>query len=175
MTMNLKFEGVFPANPTPYKDGKILEEALRGIFEDNISHGVNGFWVAGSTGEGPILNDSQRETVARITGESCNGRGISIMHVGAISTQSSIKGAKAAYDSGCDAICCVPPFFYTQDDDGVVEHYQAVASVSDLPFFIYNLDNCFPTPQTSPIGNFLSFSSIFSFKYITPVFSFLAI
>ena len=51
MTMNLKFEGVFPANPTPYKDGKILEEALRGIFEDNISHGVNGFWVAGSTGE----------------------------------------------------------------------------------------------------------------------------
>ena len=140
MTKSLKFEGVFPANPTPYKDGKILEEALRGIFEDNISHGVNGFWVGGSTGEGPILDDSQRETVARITGESCNGRVISIMHVGAISTQSSIKGAKAAYDSGCDAICCVPPFFFPTDTEQVIEHYKRVSGASNgLPMFVYNL------------------------------------
>ena len=140
MVNNLKFEGVFPANPTPYNDGKILENALRGIFQENISHGVNGFWVAGSTGEGPILNDSQREIVARITGESCKGKVLSIMHVGAISTESAVKGAKAAFDSGCDAICCVPPFFFPTDTNLVIDHYKRVSDASNgLPFFVYNL------------------------------------
>ena len=59
----LEFKGVFPANPTPvHADGRINEEALRAIFEENLAHGVNGFWVAGSTGEGPIMNDQQRTT-----------------------------------------------------------------------------------------------------------------
>ncbi len=52
------FKGVFPANPTPiHADGSIHEEGLRAILEDNMSHGVQGFWVAGSTGEGPILSE----------------------------------------------------------------------------------------------------------------------
>jgi len=140
MKNELKFEGVFPANPTPFRDGKVLEKALREIFEDNISHGVNGFWVAGSTGEGPVLSDSQREIVARIAGETCSGRCLSIMHVGAISTESAVKGASAAAKSGCDAVCCVPPFFFRSTVETVVEHYKRVSEAADgLPFFIYNL------------------------------------
>ena len=88
---------MFPANPTPVRsDGRINEEALRAIFEDNLAHGVGGFWVAGSTGEGPVMSEQQRETTARVTGETISGRGLSIMHVGAISTESAAKGAKAA-------------------------------------------------------------------------------
>ena len=71
----LEFKGVFPANPTPVRsDGRINEESLRAIFEDNLSHGVGGFWVAGSTGEGPIMSDEQRETTARIAGETITGK-----------------------------------------------------------------------------------------------------
>jgi len=137
----LEFKGVFPANPTPVRsDGRINEEALRAIFEDNLSHGVGGFWVAGSTGEGPVMSDQQRETTARIAGETISGKGLSIMHVGAISTESAAKGAKAAKDSGCDAICCVPPFFFKGDDQMTIDHYKRVADAADgLPFFVYNL------------------------------------
>jgi len=137
----LEFKGVFPANPTPvHADGRINEEALRAIFEDNLSHGVGGFWVAGSTGEGPVMSEQQRETTARVAGETISGKGLSIMHVGAISTESAAKGANAAKNSGCDAICCVPPFFFKGDDQMTIDHYKRVADAADgLPFFVYNL------------------------------------
>ena len=149
----LEFKGAFPANPTPvHADGRINEEALRAIFEENLSHGVEGFWVAGSTGEGPIMSEQQRETTARIAGETVSGKGLSIMHVGAISTESAVKGAKAARQSGCDAVCCVPPFFYRPSDDQVVEHYRRVADAAEgLPFFVYNLPQLTQVETAPPL------------------------
>ena len=135
-----KWKGVFPAVPTPFNDdGSINEPAYRAILEDNISHGVHGFWTAGGTGEGAIMNDQQRTTVARITGEVCQGRVLAIMHVGAPTTESAVKAARAARDSGCAAICCVPPIVYKASDKTLIEHYQRVADAADLPFFAYNL------------------------------------
>ena len=149
----LEFKGVFPANPTPvHADGRINEEALRAIFEENLAHGVNGFWVAGSTGEGPIMNDQQRTTTARIAGETISGKGLSIMHVGAISTDSAVKGARAAKESCCDAICCVPPFFFRASDQMVIDHYKAVVDAADgLPFFVYNLPQLTQVETTPPL------------------------
>ena len=135
-----KWKGIFPAVPTPFHDdGTVNEEAYRAVLEDNIAHGVNGFWNAGGTGEGAVMNDQQRTTVARITGEVCQGRVLSIMHVGAPTTASAVLAAKAARDSGCDAICCVPPITYRPTDRSLIEHYQRVADAADLPFFSYNL------------------------------------
>ena len=138
---SLEFKGVFPANPTPVKsDGRINEKALEKIIQDNLAHGVDGFWIAGSTGEGPVMSEVQRETTARIAGETISGRGLSIMHVGAISSESAAKGARAARKYGCDAICCVPPFFFRGGDQMTIDHYKRVADASDgLPFFVYNL------------------------------------
>ena len=137
----MEFKGVFPANPTPVKsDGRINEKALEKIIQDNLAHGVDGFWIAGSTGEGPVMSEVQRETTARIAGETISGRGLSIMHVGAISSESAAKGARAARKYGCDAICCVPPFFFRGGDQMTIDHYKRVADASDgLPFFVYNL------------------------------------
>jgi len=139
--MKLEFKGVFPAPPTPITDdGRIHETALRALLEDNIAHGSNGFWMAGSTGEGPILAEDQRDTVARISGEVCRGRALVIMHVGAISTAAAVKAAKTARASGCDAVCCVPPFFFPSSERSRIDHYKAVADAAgDLPFFVYNL------------------------------------
>jgi N-acetylneuraminate lyase len=61
---------------------------LRAVLEDNMAYGVHGFWVAGTSGEGPLLSDAQRDTVARIAGETTQGRALSIMHVGAITFRS---------------------------------------------------------------------------------------
>jgi N-acetylneuraminate lyase len=139
--MTLEYKGVFPAPPTPVtEDGRIHETALRALLEDNIAYGAGGFWMAGTTGEGPILTDEQRDAVARISGEVCKGRALVIMHVGAISTASAVKAARTARSAGCDAVCCLPPFLFPSSERSRVEHYKAVADAAgDLPFFVYNL------------------------------------
>lgn len=139
--MPLEFKGVYPAPPTPIaQDGRVHEAALRALLEDNMSHGVHGFWMAGTTGEGPILTEAQREAVASISAETCKGRARVIMHVGAISTESAVKAARHARRAGCDAVCCLPPFFFPSSERARIAHYQAVADAAgDLPFFVYNL------------------------------------
>jgi dihydrodipicolinate synthase/N-acetylneuraminate lyase len=145
--MTLEFKGVFPAPPTPITDdGRVHEKALRAILEDNIAFGANGFWMAGTTGEGPILTDEQREAVARISAQTCAGRALVIMHVGAMSTASAVKGARSARQAGCAAVCCLPPLFFPSSERSRIEHYRAVADAAgDLPFFVYNL------PQLSQV------------------------
>ena len=145
--MAVHFKGMFPAPPTPIgDDGRVHEKALRALLEDNISHGADGFWMAGTTGEGPILTDEQRDAVARISGEVCKGRVPVIMHVGAISTASAVRAARTARSADCAAVCCLPPFFFPNSERSRIEHYKAVAdAANDLPFFVYNL------PQLSQV------------------------
>ncbi|HKQ22988.1 MAG TPA: dihydrodipicolinate synthase family protein [Burkholderiales bacterium] len=139
--MKLEFKGVFPAPPTPIaEDGRIHEKALRALLDDNISHGCGGFWMAGSTGEGPILTDEQRDAVARISAEVCKGRALCIMQVGAMSTSSAVKAARTARAAGCAAVCCLPPLFFRSSERSIIDYYKAVAdAAADLPFFVYNL------------------------------------
>tara|TARA_B100000519_G_C14218588_1_gene426322 strand:- start:41 stop:964 length:924 start_codon:yes stop_codon:yes gene_type:complete len=135
------YKGFFPANPTPVFQGEgIREDALRAILEFDIQNGAGGFWLAGTTGEGPILSERQRRETAEISADVCKGRVKTIMHVGGITTELSIAGAKAAKESGCDAICLLPPFLYPTDEQGVLDFYKEISDACDnLPFFVYNL------------------------------------
>ena len=138
--MDKEFYGVYPALITPMdSDGKLNESALRKVIEFNINAGVHGFWVAGGTGESVLLDDEENRRIAQIVSEESKGRVKNIMHVGTPTTARSAKLAEHAAKSGVEAICCVPPFFYRQSDDAIVEHYRVVASAADLPFFVYNL------------------------------------
>jgi dihydrodipicolinate synthase/N-acetylneuraminate lyase len=138
--MDKEFKGVYPALITPMdSDGKLNESALRKVIEFNINAGVHGFWVAGGTGESVLLDDEENRRIAQIVSEESKGRIKNIMHVGTPTTARSAKLAEHAAKSGVEAICCVPPFFYRQSDDAIVEHYRVVASAADLPFFVYNL------------------------------------
>ena len=139
--MKLEFKGVFPAPPTPVTDdGRINEKALRALLEDNIAHGCGGFWMAGSTGEGPVLNEAQRDAAANISAESCKGRALVIMQVGALSTATAVKAAKASRAAGCAAVCCLPPLFFRTSERSIIDYYKAVAEAAgDLAFFVYNL------------------------------------
>ena len=138
--MNKEFKGVYPALITPMdSDGNLNESALRKVIEFNISAGVHGFWVAGGSGESILLDDEENCRIAQIVSEESGGRVKNIMHVGTPTTARSVKLAEHAAKSGIDAICCVPPFFYRQSDEAIVEYFRVVASASDLPFFVYNL------------------------------------
>jgi len=139
--MPLEFKGVFPAPPTPVTaDGQINEKALRALLEDNMQHGCGGFWMAGSTGEGPILTEVQRDAVAEISADVCGERALVIMHVGSMSTASATRAARTAREAGCAAVCCLPPLFFMSNERSVIDYYKTVADAAgDLPFFVYNL------------------------------------
>ena len=135
-----KFRGIFPAIITPMTpEGKLNEEAYRQVMEFNIQAGVHGFWVAGGTGESILLDDAENRRIAEIVADQSQGRIANIMHVGAPTTTRSARLAEHAAKAGVEAICCVPPFFYRQNDDALVEHYRVIAAAADLPFFVYNL------------------------------------
>ncbi len=134
------FNGIFPAIITPMStDGRLNEDVFRQVMEFNIQAGVHGFWVAGGTGESVLLDDAENCRIAEIASDQNQGRIANIMHVGAPTTARSARLAEHAAKAGCEAICCVPPFFYGQSDRGIVEHYRIVAAAADLPFFVYNL------------------------------------
>lgn len=139
--MSLSFQGVFPAPPTPITDdGQVNEKALRALLEDNITYGCGGFWMAGSTGEGPMLTDGQRDAVTKISAEVCKGRALVIMQVGSMSTASAVAAARTVRSAGCAAVCCLPPLFFRSSERSIVDYYKAVADAAgDLPFFVYNL------------------------------------
>lgn len=135
-----KYEGVYPAVVTPMdKNGQFNEDAFRKVLEFNINAGVGGFWVAGGNGESILLSDEENMRVVSAAADQNNGRVNNIMHIGASTTERSIKLAEHAASVGAEAICAVPPFFYPQSDDAIVEHYKAITSASDLPLFVYNL------------------------------------
>lgn len=135
------FEGLFPAIITPMSrdTGKLNEAAFREVMEFNIQAGVHGFWVAGGTGESVLLDDEENMRIAEIAADQSRGRIKNIMHVGAATTERAVALAENAARAGVEAICCVPPFFYRQSDENIVEHYRAVAAAADLPLFVYNL------------------------------------
>ena len=134
------YEGIFPAIVTPMSsDGTLNEAAFREVMEFNIQAGVGGFWVAGGNGESVLLSDEENMRIADIASDQNRGRINNIMHVGAPTTESAVKLAEHAAKAGAEAICCVPPFFYRQTDEAIVEHYKAVAASADLPFYVYNL------------------------------------
>jgi len=135
-----KYEGVFPAVVTPMdNNGNFNEEAFRKVIEFNINAGVGGFWVAGGNGESILLSDEENMRIVSAAADQNKGRVNNIMHVGASTTERSVKLAEHAASVGAEAICAVPPFFYPQSQDAIVEHYRAIASAANLPLFLYNL------------------------------------
>ena len=134
------FAGVFPAIITPMTaDGELNEAAFREVMEFNIQAGVHGFWVAGGTGESVLLDDEENMRISEIAADQSRGRIKNIMHVGASTTARAAKLAEHAAKAGVEAICCVPPFFYRQSDENIVEHYRVVGAAANLPLFVYNL------------------------------------
>ena len=108
------FKGVYAALMTPFhEDGSLDKEGLVRLAEHCIGSGLTGLYVGGSTGEGFLLTEEERMEVFRIVGKAMQGKCNLFAHVGAISTDSAIRMAKVAEDSGFDAVSAVAPFYYS--------------------------------------------------------------
>jgi N-acetylneuraminate lyase len=136
----LKLTGITPALLTPFdKEGEVNVKVIRELVEFQLSGGVSGFYLCGSTGEGLLLSAAERLLVAETVIDQVRGRVPVVVHVGAITTKAACALAADADQAGADAISAIPPIYYRVGTEGVKLYYTQVAAASSLPFYIYNV------------------------------------
>ncbi|MEA1935403.1 MAG: 4-hydroxy-tetrahydrodipicolinate synthase [Thermodesulfobacteriota bacterium] len=133
------FKGAIVAIVTPFKDGEVDEEALRKLIEFQIENGTNGIVPCGTTGESATLSHDEHERVIEIAVEAVNKRVPVIAGTGSNSTREAIRLTKHAYEMGADGALMVSPYYNRPTQEGLYQHYKAVADEVPVPIFPYNV------------------------------------
>jgi len=134
------FHGVMTALVTPFTaDGAIDEDALREHIDRQIEAGVDAIAPAGTTGEAATLDMAEHKRVIRIAVEHAAGRVPVIAGTGSNSTDESIELTRAAMDFGADAALLISPYYVKPSQEGIYQHYRAVAEAVHLPQILYNV------------------------------------
>jgi len=133
------FEGTHTALVTPFKDGKVDEEALRRLVREQVEAGIDGLVPCGSTGESATLGHDEHETVIGITLEEARGRAKVIAGTGSNSTAEAVALTRFAAGAGADGALLISPYYNKPTPEGHVRHYAAVAEAVDIPIIVYNI------------------------------------
>lgn len=136
----MNFRGCYVAIVTPFNsDGSINEQGLRSNIEFLIQHGVAGLVPCGTTGESATLSWEEHLHVVDIVLDQARKRVQIIAGAGSNSTIESIKAAHHAREKGADAILCITPYYNKPTQEGLYQHYKAIATQVDIPVVIYNV------------------------------------
>ena len=118
---------VHAALTTPYaENGWIDVDALRLHIELLAEDGVDGVVPAGTTGEGPLLEESEVASAVATAVQTAEGRLEVIAHVGRASTPATLRLARAAAGTGADALMAITPYYYAHEPDALLAHYGAL-------------------------------------------------
>jgi len=125
--------------------GNIDEAKTRWHMDWIFSKGVDGLFLTGSYGAGPLMSTEERVSVFKLARQSADGfkNKVLLPHVGCIDTKNAVELAQAAEKIGVDALGAVPPFYYKHTDEVVIEYYKAIIDAVKLPVYAYN------NPETS--------------------------
>jgi len=131
---------VLTAIVTPFKpDGAIDFERFRELAQYLVERGSDGLVVAGTTGESPTLTDDERFELFRVAVETLDGQGTVVAGTGTYSTAHSVHLTREAHELGVDGFLVVTPYYNKPPARGIVEHFRAIADVSDRPIVVYNI------------------------------------
>ena len=139
MVEKAKFHGSMPALVTPFKDGKIDEQAFRGLIDWQISSGSHGLVPVGTTGESPTLSHDEQRRAISICIDEARGRVPVIAGAGTNNTHEAIELARHAEKAGADAILVVTPYYNRPNQEGLYRHFKAVNDAVGIPIIIYNI------------------------------------
>lgn len=118
---------VHAALATPFGgNGGIDLDALRLHIELLAEDGVDGIVPCGTTGEGPLLEESEVASVVATAVQTSEGRLEVIAHVGRASTPATLRLARAAVGTGADAVMAIVPYYYAYEGDALLNHYRAL-------------------------------------------------
>lgn len=133
------FKGSMPALVTPFKNGKVDEDALKDLVEWHIAEGSNGLVPAGTTGESPTLSHEEHDRVVEIVVNTVAGRVPVIAGAGSNNTAESIRLAQHAEAVGANAVLVVTPYYNKPTQRGLIAHFTAIHDAVGLPIIIYNI------------------------------------
>jgi 4-hydroxy-tetrahydrodipicolinate synthase len=131
---------VLTAVVTPFRrDGGVDFESFRELAQHLVESGSDGLVVAGTTGESPNLTDDERFELFRVAVDVLRGRGTVVAGTGTYSTAHSVHLTREAHELGVDGFLVVTPYYNKPPARGIVEHFRAIADVSDRPIIAYNI------------------------------------
>ncbi|MEA4888742.1 MAG: dihydrodipicolinate synthase family protein [Clostridiaceae bacterium] len=136
----IKIKGVVPALVSPLNDdGSIREDPLRKLIKWQISHGINGLYVCGTTGEGILMQPRYRKELLEIVLDEAGGRIPVIAHIGALDMTVAADLAKHAEKAGASVVSSIPPIYFSYSEDEIYEYYSTLAAASNLPMLMYGI------------------------------------
>lgn len=147
-----KLKGTGVAIVTPFKtDFSIDFSSIKKLVDFVIDGGVNYIVVQGTTGESSTLNEREKIDSRQVFIDSNNGRVPLIIGIGSNDTQSLVSYIKNSDLDGFSAILSVTPYYNKPSQEGLFQHYSAIAETSKLPIILYNVPgrtSCNMEPQT---------------------------
>ena len=134
-----ELKGAMTAIVTPFKGGKVDEEAFRRLIRRQIEAGIDGLVPCGTTGEAATMELDEYEKVIGIAVEECKGKVPVLAGAGTNNTKKVIELANIAKGAGADAILSVAPYYNKPTQEGLYLHYKTIAEKCDLPLVLYNV------------------------------------
>jgi 4-hydroxy-tetrahydrodipicolinate synthase len=135
----MKYQGLYTAIVTPFKNGVVDYDAYKALIEAQIAGGVDGIVPMGTTGESPTVSTEEHLEIIRKCVEFVAGRCQVIAGTGANSTAEAIEMTKAAAAMGVDGTLQVCPYYNKPNQEGVYQHFKAIAEATDLPIMLYSI------------------------------------
>ena len=139
MTRSIAIEGCYTALVTPFRDGQVDFDTLARLVDWQIDEGVDGLVSVGTTGESATLDVDEHVAVIAATVKAARGRVPVIAGAGANSTAEALALTRASEGAGADALLHVTPYYNRPSQEGLYQHFAAVARASHLPIVLYNV------------------------------------
>jgi 4-hydroxy-tetrahydrodipicolinate synthase len=138
--MRIPFTGVGTALITPFRrDGSVDEAAVKRLVRRQIDGGVHFVSPCGTTGEAPTLSHAEKLRVVELVVEEASGRVPVLAGCGGYDTREVIELARELEQVGVDGLLSVTPYYNKPTQQGLYEHYKAIADSTRLPIMLYNV------------------------------------
>jgi 4-hydroxy-tetrahydrodipicolinate synthase len=133
------FRGTYTAIVTPFRDGKVDEPALERLVRMQIKAGVDGIVPVGTTGESPTLDFGEHIQVIELSAKFAARKIKVLAGTGGNSTAEAIYLTKAAEQAGADGSLQVAPYYNKPTQEGLFQHFRAIARATKLPVVLYSV------------------------------------
>ncbi|HRK72152.1 MAG TPA: 4-hydroxy-tetrahydrodipicolinate synthase [Micropepsaceae bacterium] len=134
-----RIKGSITALITPFREGRVDDDAFKKIVERQIAEGTHGLVPVGTTGESPTLSHGEHMHVVELCVQVARGRVPVIAGAGSNSTAEAIQLTRHAKSAGADAALVVTPYYNKPTQEGLFRHYEAISAAVDLPVIVYNI------------------------------------
>jgi len=131
---------ILTAIVTPFRaDGSVDLDRFRALASHLVENGSDGLVVTGTTGESPTLSDDERFELYEAAVDEVGDRATVIAGTGTYSTEHSVHLTGRAHEIGVHGFLVVTPYYNKPPVRGIVEHFKAIAAMSDRPVVVYNI------------------------------------